>query len=52
MGIMARESAYSGKTITWDEIINSQQDLSPEGGFKWDKLAVAPVAVPKEYKFI
>ena len=51
MGIMARESAYSGKTITWDEILNSKQDLKPEGGYKWDKLPVAPVAVPKEYKF-
>jgi hypothetical protein len=51
MGIMARESAYSGKTITWDEILISKQDLSPAGGFKWDKLPVAPVAVPNEYKF-
>jgi predicted dehydrogenase len=54
MGIMARESAYSGKTVTWDEIINSKQDLSPAGGFKWDKLPVAPVAVPgpQGYKFM
>ena len=52
MGIMARESAYSGKTITWDEILNSTQDLSPAGGYKWDKLPVADVAVPKEYKFV
>ena len=51
MGIMARESAYSGKTVTWDEILNSKQDLSPEGGWKWDKLPVAAVPVPKEYKF-
>jgi predicted dehydrogenase len=51
MGIMARESAYSGKTITWDEILNSKQDLSPATGFKWDKLPVQPVAVPNEYKF-
>jgi myo-inositol 2-dehydrogenase/D-chiro-inositol 1-dehydrogenase len=52
MGIMARESAYSGKTITWDEILNSTQDLSPATGFKWDKLPVQPVAVPNEYKFV
>ena len=51
MGIMARESAYSGKTITWDEILNSKQDLSPSTGYKWEKLPVAPVAVPNEYKF-
>jgi predicted dehydrogenase len=53
MGIMARESAYSGRTITWDEIMDSKQDLTPEGGWKWDKLPVAPVAVPgpNGYKF-
>lgn len=53
MGIMARESAYSGKTITWDEIMDSKQDLTPAGGWKWDKLPVAPVAVPGPtgYKF-
>jgi myo-inositol 2-dehydrogenase/D-chiro-inositol 1-dehydrogenase len=53
MGIMARESAYSGKAITWDEIYESKQDLTPAGGWKWDKLPVAPVAVPgpNGYKF-
>ncbi|HEY2586982.1 MAG TPA: Gfo/Idh/MocA family oxidoreductase [Tepidisphaeraceae bacterium] len=51
MGIMARESAYSGKKITWEEIMKSDQDLSPEGGYQWEKLPVAPVAVPGEYKF-
>jgi predicted dehydrogenase len=29
-GIMARESAYSGKMITWDEITNSDLNLMPE----------------------
>jgi predicted dehydrogenase len=52
MGIMARESAYSGKSITWDEILDSKQDLTPKEGYVWGKKAVDPVAVPKEYKFI
>ncbi|HEY8750760.1 MAG TPA: Gfo/Idh/MocA family oxidoreductase, partial [Tepidisphaeraceae bacterium] len=52
MGIMARESAYSGQTITWDQILNSKQDLAPASGFQWGPLAVAPVAVPNEYKFM
>jgi predicted dehydrogenase len=54
MGIMARESAYSGKTITWDEIYESKQDLTPAGGWQWEKLPVAPVAVPGPdgYKFV
>jgi myo-inositol 2-dehydrogenase / D-chiro-inositol 1-dehydrogenase len=51
MGIMARESAYSGKTVTWDDILSSKQDLSPAGGWKWANLPVAPVPVPNEYKF-
>ena len=51
MAIMARESAYSGKTIKWDEIMDSKQDLSPATGYVWGPLPVAPVAVPKQYKF-
>lgn len=41
--IMGRESAYTGKTITWDEILNSDLDLFPK------KLEFGPVrnrAVP------
>jgi predicted dehydrogenase len=52
MGIMARESAYSGQTITWDQIINSKQDLTPASGWQWGPVPVAPVAVPGEYKFM
>ena len=51
MAIMARESAYSGRTIKWDEIIDSKQDLSPPTGYVWGPAPVAPVAVPKQYKF-
>jgi predicted dehydrogenase len=29
-GIMARESAYTGKLITWDEMINSDLSLMPD----------------------
>ena len=28
--IMARESAYSGKAFTWDEMVNSDQNFTPE----------------------
>ena len=27
---MGREAAYTGKTITWDEMSQSEQDLMPE----------------------
>lgn len=50
--IMARESAYSGMAITWDQILNSQQDLMPRA-FGYDvKIEPTPLPVPGEYKFV
>jgi predicted dehydrogenase len=50
--IMARESAYSGMAITWDQIMSSQQDLMPKE-FNYN-LNTKPAAlpVPGEYKFV
>jgi predicted dehydrogenase len=49
--IMGRESAYSGEEITWDQIMNSQQDLQPKE-FGYDaKMDVPPLPVPGVYKF-
>jgi predicted dehydrogenase len=46
MAIMARMAAYTGKEVTWDQAMNSKEDLFPKD-LKWDsKLPVAPVAVP------
>ena len=50
--IMARESAYSGEAITWEQIMNSTLDLSPRE-FGYDtKLEVPPLPVPGQYKFV
>jgi len=50
--IMARESAYSGVAITWDQIMNSKQDLMPrEFGYN-TATKPAPLPVPGEYKFV
>ena len=50
--IMARESAYSGQEITWDQIMNSQLDLMPKE-FGYDvKMEPAPLPVPGTYKFV
>jgi predicted dehydrogenase len=50
--IMARESAYSGLEITWDQIMNSQQDLFPKA-FGYDaKIDPPPLPVPGTYKFV
>jgi hypothetical protein len=29
IGIMGRVSAYTGRTVTWDEVLNSKQGLAP-----------------------
>lgn len=51
MGIMARESAYTGKQITWDQIMNSEQRYVPEK-LDWNmKLPDPPVAKPGKTPF-
>jgi predicted dehydrogenase len=51
-GIMGRESAYSGKVITWEEALNSKQDLRLEA-YDFDKaLPVRPVPMPGTYEFV
>jgi len=49
--IMARESAYSGQEITWDQMMNSPLDLQPKSFDYEMKLAVPPLPVPGEYQF-
>ncbi len=49
--IMAREAAYSGQAITWEQIMASNLDLMPKA-FGYDvPLSVPPLPVPGEYKF-
>ena len=52
MGIIARMSAYTGKTLTWEEAMNSKEDLSPE---KYDMTMSLPepkVATPGVTPFV
>jgi predicted dehydrogenase len=49
--IMARESAYSGQELTWDQMMKSQLDLQPKS-FGYDqKMEAPPLPVPGVYKF-
>jgi hypothetical protein len=50
--IMARESAYSGLELTWDQIMASQQDLMPKAFDYQLKMEPTPLPVPGAYKFI
>ncbi len=50
--IMGRESAYSGREITWNEIMMSQQDLFPKDLSPNAKIPVTPLPVPGKYQFV
>ncbi|PYT25402.1 MAG: gfo/Idh/MocA family oxidoreductase [Acidobacteria bacterium] len=50
--IMGRESAYSGMKITWDMIMNSQQDLQPKEFDYKKQMEPMPLPVPGVYKFV
>lgn len=50
--IMGRESAYSGREITWDGIMMSQEDLMPKDLSPNAKIPVPPLPVPGKYKFV
>jgi myo-inositol 2-dehydrogenase / D-chiro-inositol 1-dehydrogenase len=38
--IMGREAAYTGQEVTWDEMLNAEQDLLPP------QVAFGPLEVP------
>jgi len=48
--IMGRVSAYTGQTVTWDQVLNSKEDLSP-AKYEFGSLPFAPVAMPGKTKF-
>jgi predicted dehydrogenase len=48
-GIMGRESAYSGRAVEWDEILNSSRRLGPES-YQLGALPFPEVAMPGQYK--
>ncbi len=50
--IMGRMSAYTGKEVTWDQALNSQEDLMPKDLTLDMSLPVAPVAVPGSTKLV
>lgn len=49
--IMGRMSAYTGQEISWEQALNSQEDLMP-AKLEFGPLPVAPVAVPGQTKFV
>jgi predicted dehydrogenase len=50
--VMARESAYSGLSLTWDQVMNSEQDLLPRQFGNNVRMEPSPLPVPGDYKFV
>jgi myo-inositol 2-dehydrogenase / D-chiro-inositol 1-dehydrogenase len=49
--IMARMSAYSGQRVTWEQALNTTENLWPAEQLTWDmKLGEAPLAIPGKTK--
>ncbi|MBN2313668.1 MAG: Gfo/Idh/MocA family oxidoreductase [Sedimentisphaerales bacterium] len=52
MALMGRMAAYTGKEITWDQAMNSEEKLVPDH-LTWDmSLPIRPMAMPGITKFI
>jgi predicted dehydrogenase len=51
LAIMGRMATYTGQIITWDQALNSKEDLSPKK-YEFGDLPVAAVARPGITKFI
>ncbi len=49
--IMGRMAAYTGQTVTWEQALNSEENLMP-AKLEWGDLAVAPVAMPGQTKLV
>ncbi|MCI0377388.1 MAG: Gfo/Idh/MocA family oxidoreductase [Gemmataceae bacterium] len=45
MAIMGRTACYTGQVVTWEQALNSREDLSPPR-YEWGDLPVPAVAMP------
>jgi predicted dehydrogenase len=48
-GIMGRESAYSGRSVEWDELLNTPKRLGPDK-YEMGSLPFPDVPMPGQYK--
>jgi myo-inositol 2-dehydrogenase / D-chiro-inositol 1-dehydrogenase len=53
LGIMGRMAAYSGKKVTWEQALDSQEDLAPTETFSWNSnFEPMPQPIPGKYKVV
>ncbi len=50
MAMMARMAAYTGQTLSWDQALNSKEELVP-ATLEFGPMPTPPVAVPGQTKF-
>jgi hypothetical protein len=48
--ILGRMSAYTGQSLTWEQALASEEDLSP-AAYEMGPLEVRPVAMPGRTRF-
>lgn len=51
MSISGRLAAYTGQSLSWEQALNSQEDLSP-AAYEWGEVPVPAVAIPGQTKFV
>ena len=53
VGLMGRMAAYTGQKVTWEQAMNSQEDLAPAETLTWDaKFEPMARPIPGKYKLI
>jgi predicted dehydrogenase len=53
VGIMGRMAAYSGKRITWKQLLESKEDLAPEETLEWgSSFTPHELAIPGKYPLV
>ena len=50
MAIMGRMATYTGQLITWDQAMNSSEDLTP-AKYEWGPIPTPEIAIPGVTKF-
>ena len=51
LGIMGRTVAYTGKQLSWQQMMDSKLDLKPPS-YEFGKLDMRPIAVPGVTPFV
>jgi hypothetical protein len=51
LAILGRMVTYTGQSITWQQAMNSQEDLVPKK-LEWSPLETPAIAIPGVTKFV